>query len=183
MPAAGDSVEIELVRRAKQRDAEAVAELYRLHAPRIYRYCLLHVADASAAEDITEEVFVNMVEALPRYVYRGVPFSAWLYRLAHDRVIDFYRRDGRRPTEDLTDELVDGAPAPEEAVAHLGEIGRLRQAMAQLSDDHQMVLQLRFVEGFDLEQTARHMHKSIGAIKLLQHRAVRRLGELLKNDA
>ncbi len=177
---AGESSEGELVRRARQRDPEAITELYRRHSQRIYRYCLFQVMNDVAAEDLTEEVFLNMVEALPHYVDRGVPFSAWLYRLAHDRVVDYRRREARRATEGLTDELEDGAPAPEDQVAQRLDISHLRHAMSQLSEDDQMVLHLRFVEGYSVEDTARQMSKSIGATKVFQHRALRRLAQLWK---
>lgn len=175
---AGDTSEGELVRRAQQRDAEAITELYRLYSPRIYRYCLFQVLDDVAAEDITEEVFLNMVESLPRYVDRGIPFSAWLYRLAHDRVVDYHRREARRPTDGLTDDLEDGTPDPEDQVVRRLDISHLRQAMSQLSEEDRMVLHLRFVEGQSVEDTARQMRKSIGATKVFQHRALRRLAQL-----
>ncbi len=176
---AGNVSERDLVRRAQQRDTEALTELYRRYAPRIYRYCLFHVVNDVVAEDITEEVFLNMVESLPRYVDRGIPFAAWLYRLARDRVADYHRREARRPTEALTDNLRDAAPPPEDQALQRAELRGLRQAMAQLSEVDQMVLTLRFVEGYDVEETARQMSKSIGAIKVQQHRALRRLARLL----
>lgn len=181
MVPACDSSDAELVRRAQQRDAEAVTELYRRHAPRIYRYCLFRGVSTAAAEDVTEEVFLNMVEALPRYQERGLPFSAWLYRLAHDRLVDFHRREARQPTTLLGEDLADGAPAPEDQVARRAQIDQLRQTMSRLSEEYQLVLHLRFVEGFALEETARQMNKTIGAIKVLQHRALRRLAQLIGN--
>lgn len=180
MAPAGEVSEDELVRRAQKYDSEAVAELYRLYVARIYRYCLARVANVVAAEDITEEVFLNMVEALPHYVDRGVPFAAWLYRVAHDRVVDFHRREARRPTDELTEDMQDSSPAPEEQAARRADIRNLLQATSQLSDDYQMVLQLRFVEGHSLEETARLMRKTVGATKILQHRALHRLSRLFK---
>lgn len=176
---ADQSSEKALIQQAQQRDAAAVAELYQRHAQQIYRYCLFRVADVAAAEDLTEEVFLNMVEALPRYANQGKPFAAWLYRIAHDRVVDYYRRRVRRPTAELTENLEDAQPGPEAQAIHNAELNRLRSAMSRLSEDDQLVLQLRFVEGCDVEQTARHMGKSIGAAKVLQHRALRRLAQLL----
>ena len=171
--------EAELIRRAQQREAEAVTELYRLHAGRIYRYCLFRVCDVAIAEDLTGEVFLNMVQALPRYVNSGRPFVAWLSRIAHDRVADYYRSQARHPTAPISDGMCDAAPAPEDEAIQQAELQRLWRVTAQLSDDYQMVLQLRFVEGLDLEETARLMRKSVGAVKVLQHRALRRLAHLL----
>jgi RNA polymerase sigma-70 factor (ECF subfamily) len=129
---------------------------------------------------LAEEVFLNMLQALPRYVDRGIPFVAWLYRIARARVVDFQRQRARRGTEALVNSLADAAPGPEAQAASRAEVRELKRAMAQLSDPYQMVLQTRFMEGCDLEETARRMGKTVGAIKVLQHRALRRLAELMK---
>jgi len=182
MVPASHSTETEnaLIERAQRFEPEAVAELYRRHLGEIYRYCLFRIRDEAAAEDLTEEVFLNMLQALPRYTDRGVPFVAWLYRIARARVVDYQRQRARRPTEALADTLADAAPSPEmQALAH-AESRELQAAMARLSDHYQMVLQLRFIEGCDLEETARRMGKTMGATKVLQHRALRKLAEWLE---
>ena len=182
MVPASHSTETEnaLIERAQRFEPEAVAELYRRHLGEIYRYCLFRIGDEAAAEDLTEEVFLNMVQALPRYTDRGIPFVAWLYRIARARVVDYQRQRARRPTEALADTLADAAPSPEmQALAH-AESRELQAAMARLSDHYQMVLQLRFIEGCDLEETARRMGKTMGATKVLQHRALRKLAEWLE---
>jgi RNA polymerase sigma-70 factor, ECF subfamily len=180
MDPANPDPEDEFIRRSQQRDAEAITALYRLYAGRIYRYCLLRLGDEATAEDLTEEVFLNMIEALPRYVNNGTPFAAWLYRIAHDRVTDYYRRQARHPSAPLSDSVRDTTPEPEAQAIHRISMQRLWQAAAQLSDDYQMVLQLRFVEGLGLDETARLMRRSLGATKVLQHRALRRLAQLLR---
>jgi RNA polymerase sigma-70 factor, ECF subfamily len=169
-----------LVRRAQEHDADAVAELYRRYSGQIYRFCLFRLSDEASAEDLTEDVFLNMVESLPLYVDRGLPFAAWLFRIAHHRVADHYRRQARRQTDKLEDSLPDSQPGPEAVAAQNTEVLRLRQAMAQLSEDYRMVLQLRFVEGVDLAQAADSMQKSVGATKVMQHRALRQLAKLLR---
>ena len=176
-----DPSEPTLVRRAQERDPEAVSELYRRYVGQIYRFCLFRVSDEATAQDLTEDVFVNMLESLPRYVDKGAPFVAWLYRIAHARVIDYYRRNARRPVAELTDSLVDHTAEPEALAAQNADMQQLRHAMPQLSDDYRLVLQLRFVEGYDVAQTARNMGKSVGATKVLQHRALRQLARLLKS--
>jgi RNA polymerase sigma-70 factor, ECF subfamily len=176
-----DPSEPTLVRRAQQRDPEAVSELYRRYVGQIYRFCLFRVSDEATAQDLTEDVFVNMLESLPRYADKGAPFVAWLYRIAHARVIDYYRRTARRPVAELTESLVDHTPEPEALAAQNADMQELRRAMPQLSEDYRLVLQLRFVEGYDVAQTARNMGKSVGATKVLQHRALRQLARLLKS--
>src|SRR5436190_20401058 len=112
-----DPAEPILVRSAQQRDPEAVSELYRRYVGQIYRFCVFRVSDEATAQDLTEDVFVNMLESLPRYVDKGAPFVAWLYRIAHARVIDYYRRNARRPVAELTESLVDHTPEPEALAA------------------------------------------------------------------
>lgn len=180
MVPASQSSENEIVRRAQRREVEAVTQLYQLHVREIYRYCLFRVTDEAVAEDLTEEVFLNMLEALPRYVDRGIPFVGWLYRIARARVVDYHRRRARRQTDELTETLADATPGPEDQAIRHAEIHGLKQAMAQLSDDYHTVLQLRFMEGYGLEETARQMGKTIGATKVMQHRALRQLAQLLK---
>jgi RNA polymerase sigma-70 factor, ECF subfamily len=168
-----------LIQRAQQHDADAVAELYHRYSGQIYRFCLFRVGDEASAQDLAEDVFLNMVEALPKYVDRGLPFGAWLFRIAHRRVVDHYRRKGRHPMDQLRESLPDSQPGPEVVAAQHSETLRLNQAMAQLSYDYRLVLQLRFVEGFDLDQAALTMQKSVGATKIMQHRALRQLAVLL----
>jgi len=176
-----DPSEQGLIERAQGRDPDAVSELYRRYAGQIYRFCLFRVSDEATAQDLTEDVFVNMLESLPRYVNRGKPFVSWLYRIAHDRMVDHYRRRARRPSEALSDSLMDHAPGPEAMAAQNAEIQQMWDAMPHLSEDHRLVLQLRFVEGYDVEQTARLLGKSIGATKVLQHRALKQLARRLNS--
>jgi RNA polymerase sigma-70 factor (ECF subfamily) len=132
------------------------------------------------AEDLTGDVFLQMVQALHRYTDRGAPFAAWLFRIAHDRVIDYHRRQARRPTVPLFEALSDDEPGPETQAAHQADTHGLRAAMKVLTDEQRTVLQLRFLEGHSVELTARLMRKTPGAIKALQHRALSRLGRRLQ---
>src|SRR4029077_19746631 len=112
-----DPSEKRLVESARRHDPEAVSELYRRYSGQIYRFCLFRVGEDATAQDLTEDVFLNMLEYLPRYVDKGRPFVAWLYRIAHDRVVDHYRRHARRPTEELTESVMDHEPGPEATAA------------------------------------------------------------------
>jgi RNA polymerase sigma-70 factor (ECF subfamily) len=174
-----DQSEHSLVQRAQQRDPEALAGLYHRFVGQIYRYCLFRVTNDAAAQDLTGEVFLDMVESLPHYVDRGAPFAAWLYRIARNRVVDYYRRQARRQTDQLTEALQDAAPGPEALAVQQADTQNLRQAMAKLTEDYRLVLQLRFIEGQNLEQTAQQMGKTVGATKVMQHRALRQLARLL----
>jgi RNA polymerase sigma-70 factor (ECF subfamily) len=177
---APNPAEQDLVRRAQAGDADAISELYRTHAPVIFRYCYFRVADRATAEDLTGEVFVKMVEALPRYVERGPPLAAWLFRIAHDRVVDHHRRAARRPQEPLSTRLEDREPGTEAQAVERAELARVQALLLGLTDEQRSVIQLRFIEGFDLDECARILGKNVGAIKALQHRALRQLAARLE---
>ena len=178
MPPTDHSEEIALIRRAQQGDADAAAELYHRHASAIFRYLLFRVSDQAIAEDLTGEVFLRMTECLPRFSDRGAPFAAWLFRIAHDRLVD-YRRAAHREAEELSESIVDGAPDPEAQAATQMDAHQLAELIATLTDEQKTVIQLRFVEGYSLEDTAQLMSKTVGAIKALQHRALQSLARKL----
>ena len=179
MPASYHSDEKTLVQRARHGDADAVAELYYRHAPAIFRYLYFRVSDQTAAEDIMGEVFLEMVKAVPRYTERGAPFAAWLFQIAHSRLVDHHRYAARRKTEALSDVIADGTLNPEAEVAWRAETRQLAEALSALTDEQKTVIQLRFVEGYSLEDTAQIMGKTRGAIKALQHRALQSLARKL----
>jgi RNA polymerase sigma-70 factor (ECF subfamily) len=168
-----------LIHRARQGDPDAIAALYRHHVDAIHRYVRYRVPDTPAAEDLTAEVFLRMVEGLPRYHQNGAPFEAWLYRIAAARVADYYRRRKRRPQESLTDAEPDRAELPERRLQDEEEETALRIALRQLSAEQQDVLVLRFVERKSHAEVAALLGKSVTAIKSTQHRALNRLAELM----
>ncbi len=174
------SIEQALIQRAQSGDDSALGEIYHRYAPAVFRYFLFRTNDAAAAEDLTAEVFVRLVSSVHRYRDQGVPFAAWLFRIAHDRAVDHQRYAARHPTETLSDNTVDPRPGPESQVAHQADKDRLSEAMRGLTDDQQLTVQLRFIEGYNLEDTAQIMGKTVGAVKALQHRALQNLSQRLK---
>lgn len=174
------SIDIEeTVRRAQAGDREAVALLYRAYARSIYRYIVCRVPTPHDAEDLTADVFVRMVEALPKYQITGAPFDAWLYRIAASRIADFYRVNVRAIGDELHDTLSSGEAAPEDVLQERQLLDVLRDALAQLSEDQQQILILRFVERKSHEEVSQILGKSVTAVKSIQHRALTRLAELL----
>ncbi len=162
----------ELVQRAHKGDEAAVAQLYQTYAQRIYRYVAYRVSSSDDAEDLTAEVFVKMVEGLPSYRWTGAPFESWLYSIASARVIDFRRRNTRRPQSELSENLDSSEPVPEEQLLNLQEVETLRQAIGKLSDEQQNVLVLRFMERKGHQEVADIIGKSVSAVKSIQHRAL-----------
>jgi RNA polymerase sigma-70 factor (ECF subfamily) len=171
-----------LIERAQQGDDEAVAGLYRRHVRSIIRYIAYRISDEAAVEDLTAEVFLRMIEGLPQYRVTGAPFEAWLYRIAAARIADFYREHQRRTEEALTDALGDGHTPLELGLQQREELEELRSALCQLSEEHQTILILRFVERKSHEDVAQILNKSVRAIATAQHRALKKLAELLGTD-
>ncbi|MBT5773435.1 MAG: sigma-70 family RNA polymerase sigma factor [Dehalococcoidia bacterium] len=171
--AAETAVVASLVARSKAGDADAFGAIYDRFQPEIVRYLTYRMRTAEGAEDLAQQVFLKAWQAIPRYEDRGVPFKAWLYRMAHNQMVDYFRT--RRPTTDL-----EGVDLPEESEAEQRVLAqetheRLRDAMERLSEDHREVLTLRFL----LEQSAREAGEAMGrkevTIRGLQMRALQAL--------
>jgi RNA polymerase sigma-70 factor (ECF subfamily) len=173
--------EEELICRAVRGDAEAFGDLYMLHLDSIYRYVFHRVADRMEAEDLTEQVFLKAWKAMGRYRHGGSPFSSWLYRIAHNAVIDYYRSSREvQPLDSVSRTLADDALGLEERAIKGSETARLHEAIGLLSAVRQEVIILRFVEGLSHGQVAEILGRSEGAIRVLQHRALTDLSAILK---
>lgn len=171
-----------IIQRAQQGDAEAVASLYQAHVEQIYRYIVYRVPSEADAEDLTAEVFIRMVEGLPSYQITGAPFAAWLYSIASSRVVDYRRRTARHPQTALDERLSDDQPTPEARYQEAEEMRILRAALAQLTSEQQTVLLLRFIERKSHQEVAALIGKSESAVKSIQHRALIQLAALLGSE-
>lgn len=167
-----------LVARAKSGDHAAVTSIYEMYGPVLFRFILSRVSDPDLAEDLRAEVFVKMLEGLPRYEDRGWPFSAWLFRIARDRIIDMRRRDRRRPVVELDQQLPCPNCVEDEAEVHVlhAEIDNL---IERLTPDQQTVIRMRFKQQLPIETVAQHLHRTPAAVKALQARGIQALGELI----
>jgi RNA polymerase sigma-70 factor (ECF subfamily) len=176
-----DGREAALVDRARKGDAEAFGRIYELHLDRIYRYVYYRVGSTSEAEDLTEHVFMKAWEAIGRYEHRGLPFAAWLYRMAHNAVIDHYR--ARRPTTpiDETFDLEDERQHPVAAADANFDREELKVAIKRLNSDQQTVILLRFVEGLSHAEVGKIVGKSEGAVRVIQHRALGVMARFLRS--
>jgi len=177
----GRADEQRLIRRAQRGDPDAFARLYRAHVQAIFRYIAARVSDQQLAEDLTADVFIKALEGLAAYRDQGKPFLAWLYRIARARVIDHYRRVGRRPGEtDLDDQPLPVDGRLDAGLARRQAAAALRSAIAGLTDDQQQVVILRFFEGYRVDEVAAVLGKQPNAIKALQFRALRALAGKLE---
>lgn len=162
-----------LVERAQREDRTALEELYLLHFDWIYSYLYMSVGNRHDAEDLTTQTFVKMLEAIRRFRWRSVPFSAWLLRIAHNLAMDHFRANRRWQPEEYISEIAEGeeSSAEEQALASLGET-RMLTLIERLSPDQRQVLTLKFVFGFSNGEAAAILGKTDGAVKSLQHRAL-----------
>jgi RNA polymerase sigma-70 factor (ECF subfamily) len=162
-----------VVRRAQAGDRAALEELYLAHFDRIYSYLQLSVGNRHDAEDLTNQTFIRMLERIDRFVWRQVPFSAWLFRIAHNLAMDHFRAGRRWQPEGEPPESSEWVePSAEEAA--LVAIGQesMFALIERLSHDQQQVLTLKFAFDFSNAEVAAILGKTEGAIKSLQHRAL-----------
>ena len=170
-----------LINRAQSGDSQAVTDLYELHVDKIYRYVAYRVPEEEA-EDITSDVFINMVNGLPSFNYTGAPFEAWLYRIASARIADFYRKSKRNKHVELDERLTSDQPQPETQLITTEEQQQIREQLQKLGEEQQTLLLLRFVERKSHEEVAEVLGKSVAAVKTMQHRALHRLAQLMGKD-
>lgn len=172
--------EHELLTQAGKFDTHALAEIYDLYSPRLYRYAMRLLGDASAAEDCVSETFSRFLKALQAGRGPCDYLQAYLFRTAHNLVADHYRR--ATPTVEL-DENLPQTDTTEGLTENNLCRSRVRAALHQLTEDQQQVVSLKFLEGWENEEIARALHKPVGAVKSLQHRALAQLQKILLDEA
>src|SRR5215203_3006999 len=171
----------QLVERGQQGHRDALEELYLIHFDRIYSYLHMSVGNRHDAEDLTTQTFLKMLESIGKFRFRAAPFSAWLFRIAHNLAMDHFRAARRwQPEEEVPE-----PPADESTSAEMGaldSIGRksMLELIEDLSPEQQQVLTLKFVFNFSNGEAATILGKTEGAIKSLQHRALASLQKQLE---
>jgi len=169
-----------LVRRAQEGNQEALTQIYEANFDKIYRYVALKIGDRTEAEDITQQVFINAIKSISRFKWKGTTFSAWLYRIAHNQIVDYLRRKTKRPTVPLEKAETQSSNEDPAAVAELNiSMERVAQATRKLSKAQREVISLRFASERSITEVAQIMGKSEGAIKALQHAAIASLRKIL----
>jgi RNA polymerase sigma-70 factor, ECF subfamily len=169
-----------LVERAQKGDRSALEELYLIHFDRIYSYLHVSVGNRHDAEDLTTQTFLKMLESIGRFRWQSAPFSAWLFRIAHNLAMDHFRARKRvQPEEEVPEPLGSEEPSAElEAMQSIGRQSML-ELIDKLSPEQQQVLTLKFVFNFPNADVAKILDKTEGAIKSLQHRALASLQKQL----
>ena len=179
-----DWSEEQLLEAAVTYDEAALGELYDRYEARIYSYVFRRTGDDAQAEDLTAQVFVKMLQAIRDRRAWHSSFSGWLYRIAHNVVIDHYRQRDRQVQIGLDEapDIVDEHDDPAQRAELRLTTDKVRFAMRQLTDEQAEVLSLRFLEGYSIVEVAVMMNKTEGAIKALQYRAVATLRNLLEHE-
>lgn len=173
--------EEELLAAAMQYSEAALGELYDRYEAKIYSYIYRRTGDQVLSEDMTAQVFLKMLESIRDRKAWHSSFSGWLYRIAHNLVIDHYRRRDRHSSIDLEDAPTVAADIedPVETAEMNIDAERLRAAIRRLTDEQAEVVSLRFLEGYSIAEVAEMTNRTEGAIKALQYRAVATLRTLL----
>ena len=164
-----------LVRRAAHRDVAAFEQLYELFIDRIYRFFLYRVGDSHLAEDLTSTVFVKAWHSIDRYQERGVPFSAWLYKIARNAAADHFRAEKGDISLDGRGVVLPVGGDPSESVERLFTQEQIRKALGRLRKDQREVIILRFFDGLSYSEVAEVMGKREGAVRTIQYRALNSL--------
>lgn len=165
-------------------DEKALGEIYDRYEARIYSYIYRRTGNESLAEDLTAQVFLKMLEAIRNDKGWRSSFSGWLYRIAHNAVIDYYRQRDRQQQVSLEDTLTTTASDHNPVVMAEASLDaeRLRSAISRLTDEQAEVVTLRFLEGYSIGEVALMLDKTEGSIKALQYRAVTTLRQLLQHE-
>ena len=171
-----------LVRRAQDGDATSFAELYERFHDKIFRYIYFKTGNPNDAEDITEDVFLRMLESINSFRWKGHPFSSWLFRIAHNLIVDHFRKRSRQKNTPLDDAGDLAGATSHEIEAELDvklAIERVHLAMEGLTDLQKEVMSMRFAAGLSVRETAEAVGKRENAVKALQHAAIKKLRVLL----
>jgi len=177
-----DAEMVKLIEAAQKFENWAFDELYRLYANKLYRFILFKVGDQAEADDLLAEVFVRVLKKIKTFQGTTVAaFSGWIYRVAQNMVIDYYRRQGKRPVAPLEQAkmIVDEKNNPQRQAEKSQATQAVYEAITKLTQDQQQVILFKFFEGLGNAQIAKLLGKTEGSIKSLQHRALASLGRFL----
>ena len=172
-----------LIARAKAGDNDALIVLYERYKQQIFRYLYYRLGDVHTAEDLTTDVFLRAIQALPRFQDQGKSVSAWLFQIARNLATDRFRRQTIVRQVDLAEGLIDPTISPEHAAEKSLMLEELRVALQQLTSDQRDVILLRFIDGLSIADVAATMNKSESAVKNLQLRGLRTLQRLLSTHS
>jgi RNA polymerase sigma-70 factor (ECF subfamily) len=172
-----------LVERAQRGQRDALEELYLIHFDRIYSYLHMSVGNRQDAEDLTTQTFLKMLESIGKFRFRSAPFSAWLFRIAHNLAMDHFRAARRwQPEENVPEPPGQVEQSAEDEALHAIGRASMLELIEGLSHEQQQVLTLKFVFNFGNAEVATILGKTDGAVKSLQHRALVSLQKQIRDQ-
>ncbi len=178
--------ENKLLKRAKKGESSAFGSIYDEYAPKIYRFIFLKLGgNKGDAEDLTHEVFLSAWKSMESFDIRGVPFGSYLYKVARNAVIDYWRTKKRSlDIDSVPDEIFSNDPEVAEEMDFKADIEAVKRCIGYLEPTYQDVLIMKFVEDMPNKEIAKSLEKTEGAIRVIQHRALKQLKkELEKNES
>jgi RNA polymerase sigma-70 factor (ECF subfamily) len=156
-----------------------LSSLYEEYYDKIARYAYVRIGDRAEAEDIASDVFMKALESLKSYKERGVPMQAWLFKIAHNLVIDYFRKKQKHKTFSIDDVEIEGGMNPAMVAERNIDLERVKKSMEQLTQEQRGVLALRFFGGLSSRETGQVLNKNDGAVREMQRAAIEKLRNLL----
>ena len=167
----------------RMRNEAQLAELYEEYYDRITRYAYVHIGDRNDAEDIAGETFLRALKTLDSYQERGVPMQAWLFKIAHNLIVDYLRKKTKIKIQAIDITPLADDEDPTVMVEKKVQLEKVKKAMINLTDDQREVIGLRFLGGMTSREVAQVMNKNDGAVREMQRAAIERLRNILANEA
>ncbi len=167
---------------AREHNEATLASLYEEYYDKIARYAFVHIGSRTDAEDIAGEVFLKALKSLTSYQERGIPMQAWLFRIAHNLIVDYWRKTAKYRTVPLDTVPVEGGVDPRIIAEKSIELERVARAMEQLTPEQREVIALRFFGGLTSKEAGGILNKSDGAIREMQRAAIEKLRKLLATE-
>lgn len=171
-----------LIQKAKDFDSDAWTQIYQRYYPKIYAYLHHRLEDTNTTEDIAADVFLRACEKIGSYKYRGTPLLAWLYRIAHNQMVDYIRREAKMNTKPLTEETLAQSSTKQDTTEGTLIREELKTVLRNLTEDQRQVILLKFFGDLSNAEVAGIIRKSEGAVKALQHRALASLKRILEAE-
>ena len=168
----------------EQREKEnRLAGLYDEYFDRISQYIYARLGDRNEAENLAGDVFLKALESLKSYKERGIPMQAWLFKIAHNLVVDHFRKASKRKTVPIDSVQVEAKLDPQAAAEVRIEFARVAQALAQLTPAQRQVIELRFFGGLTSDEAGQVLNKNSGAVREMQSAAIKSLRKLLYEES
>jgi len=168
--------EYAVVEAARGGDEMALSRLYEHYFPKVFRYVNSRLAAAEDAEDVTEEIFLRVIHNLGSFTWRGLPFGAWLFRIARNEVVSHVRKQKTRaPSAELTEFIPDPSQDHTLVIEQQMTVAMIREAAERLPEAQRQVIALRFGAGLTVAETAQALKKTENNVKVLQHKAIAKL--------